>query len=440
MDITVSLQIKITFDRNKKVSVGNVATAVKGLGLEQKVTEAVIERVDEELIEKYCGGKYARGNSKKRYQRAGSVERHPVTSVGKLNLRLHRVRDKEEEKIFLPVEDRVEFDGKKVYQEDISMISAELATRLTYRDAVKEGKQFIKDFPSACTINRRVIEYGEKIKTFNRDEITDASVEVVFADGTKTHSQEKEKSKNRVNVVLGVNNGKKVLLDARVNKPWEETASKLDEAAALDKEAVIIGDADREMRNTLVKGERRFQLDLIHVLRDTSFKLWQDREMTLEDRKGIIRTLETLLSSLKNSVEKHRKDGDLDALKGRINSTVDGLKKLANELLKLGCSKAASFIRDYSNTIVTFAVLAFKGRKVPWNSNLIERLMGEISKRTKHKWMRWTTKGLETILNLILTRYVSEESYLVFKHRMMKSDNLRFIKGEVEIISAGGEF
>ena len=440
MDITVSLQIKITFDGNKKVSVGNVATAVKGLGLEQKVTEAVIERVDEELVEKYCGGKYARGNSKKRYQRAGSVERHPVTSVGRLNLRLHRARDKEEEKIFLPVEDRVEFDGKKVYQEDISMISAELATRLTYRDAVKEGKQFIKDFPSACTINRRVIEYGEKIKTFNRDEITDASVEVAFADGTKTHSQEKGKSKNRVNVVLGVSNGKKVLLDTRVNKPWKETASKLEEAAALDKEAVIIGDADREMRKALVKGERRFQLDLIHVLRDTSFKLWQDREMTLEDRKGIIRMLETLLFSLKNSVEKHRKDGDLDALKGRINSTVDGLKKLANELLKLGCSKAASFIRDYSNTIVTFAVLAFKGRKVPWNSNLIERLMGETSKRTKHKWMRWTSKGLETILNLILARYVSEESYLVFKHRIMKSNNLRFIKGEVEIISAGGEF
>ena len=440
MDITLSLKIKITFDGNKKVSVGNVATAVKGLGLEQKVTEAVIEKMDEELIEKYCGGKYARGNSKNRYQRAGSVERHPVTSVGKLNLKLHRVKDKEEGKIFLPVGDRVEFDGKKVYQEDISMISAELATKLTYRDAMKEGKQFIKDFPSACTINRRVIEYGEKIKTLNGDGITGASVEVVFADGTKTHSQEKGRSKNGVNVVLGVSDGKKVLLDARVNKHWKETASKLDEAAALDKAAVIIGDADREMRNALVKGERRFQLDLIHVLRDTSFKLWQDREMTLEDRKRIIRRLETLLFSLKNSVEKHRKDGDLDALKGRINSTVDGLKKLANQLLKLGCSKAASFIQDYSNTIVTFAVLAFKGRKVPWNSNLIERLMGETSKRTKHKWMRWTTKGLETILNLILARYVSEESYLVFKHRIMKSDNLRFIKGEVEIISAGGEF
>ena len=65
---------------------------------------------------------------------------------------------------------------------------------------------------------------------------------------------------------------------------------------------------------------------------------------------------------------------------------------------------------------------------------------GRIAKRTKHKWMRWTTKGLETILDLILIRYVSEVSYEVFKSRMMKSDNLRFIKGEVKSISAGGEF
>lgn len=42
--------------------------------------------------------------------------------------------------------------------------------------------------------------------------------------------------------------------------------------------------------------------------------------------------------------------------------------------------------------------------------------MGEISKRIKHQWMRWITKGLETILKIILIRYVSEESYQKFKH------------------------
>lgn len=320
------------------------------------------------------------------------------------------------------------------------MISAELATKMTYRDAVKEGKLFIKDFPSACTINRRVIEYGEKIQAFNTEKVKDAGVQVAFADGTKTHSQEEEKGKNGVNVVLGMRNGKKVLLDARVNKPWDETARKLDEAAALGKRAVIIGDADREMRKALVTGERKIQLDSFHAIRDTSFKLWQDKEMSLEDRKRIIGRLESVLFSLKNSVMKHRTDGDLDAVKRRINYTVDELKKLAGELLKLGCLKAASFIRGYSNTIVTFAVMALRGKRVPWNSTIIERLMGEISKRTKHKWMRWTTKGLETILNLILVRYVSEESYEVFKYRMMKRENLRFIKGKVEVISAGREF
>ena len=60
--VTVSLQIKITCDRNKEVSVGNAATAVEvELDLKRRIREAVIEEADEELIERYCGGKYARG-------------------------------------------------------------------------------------------------------------------------------------------------------------------------------------------------------------------------------------------------------------------------------------------------------------------------------------------------------------------------------------------
>lgn len=58
---------------------------------------------------------------------------------------------------------------------------------------------------------------------------------------------------------------------------------------------------------------------------------------------------------------------------------------------------------------MTFARLAVEERIVPWNSNTIERLMGEISKRCKHKWMRWTSKGLEAILNIILVRYTSKD-------------------------------
>jgi len=42
--------------------------------------------------------------------------------------------------------------------------------------------------------------------------------------------------------------------------------------------------------------------------------------------------------------------------------------------------------------MVTFAKVALEiGISIPYTSNAIERLMGEISKRCKHKWMHWST-------------------------------------------------
>jgi hypothetical protein len=58
------------------------------------------------------------------------------------------------------------------------------------------------------------------------------------------------------------------------------------------------------------------------------------------------------------------------------------------------------FIKEYSNSMVVFAKLALKGIRVPWNSNIIERLMGEIA----------------------------------------MSENLMFIMAEVKICSIRGEF
>ena len=65
--------------------------------------------------------------------------------------------------------------------------------------------------------------------------------------------------------------------------------------------------------------------------------------------------------------------------------------------------------------------------------------MGEISKRCKHKWMKWTTKGLEAILRFILTRYTNERIYEDFKNKIMKNDNLKFISCEIKIGGVGGK-
>ena len=38
--------------------------------------------------------------------------------------------------------------------------------------------------------------------------------------------------------------------------------------------------------------------------------------------------------------------------------------------------------------MVTFAELALEDVQIPYTTNKIERLMGEVSKRCKHKWMQ----------------------------------------------------
>jgi len=439
--IDIQLQLRIQILDDKKVTVGNIAQFVKSLALEARLTENMIQSIDEQRVVQYCGNRYLRGNGKNRYQRGGTTRKHPVTSVGRLNLVLHKVVDTENKTVFRPVTEIVQFDGRRVYQEDISVIGMELATKMTYRDTRTEAMLFVKEFPSPRTLNSRVIEYGEILRGENETEMKDAQIEDAFADSTKSHSQEKGRSKNDINVVLGKDTDGDPRVDVRVNEPWKDTAERLDENRTLADNATIIGDGEKPMKQALVKKQRKDQMDFIHAFRGTATHLWKDGRLGLKKRKKVIERVERILYPLKNSVEKHIKDKDWDALGRRINKTVDELKAISDEMVQSGCLLTAEFIRDFSNTVVTFARVALEtGRIVPWNSNIIERLMGEVSKRIKHKWMRWTTRGLEAILTILLVRYVHEEQYNAFRAQMMKTENLTFIKCESITINAGEVF
>ncbi|MDH5795623.1 MAG: hypothetical protein OEZ24_05885 [Candidatus Bathyarchaeota archaeon] len=91
--------------------------------------------------------------------------------------------------------------------------------------------------------------------------------------------------------------------------------------------------------------------------------------------------------------------------------TLNDLKQLAKELIEDGLTTAAKFLRNSANYMITFARLAIKQVRIPYTNNLIERSMGEIAKRVKHKWMHWSTTGLENLLNILLTRYCDQERF-----------------------------
>ena len=69
---------------------------------------------------------------------------------------------------------------------------------------------------------------------------------------------------------------------------------------------------------------------------------------------------------------------------------------------------------------MTFAKQAIEGFEVPWTSNPVERLMGEVSKWCKNQWMRWTKEGLEAILQLRLVKYADQSYYQSFLDELLQ--------------------
>jgi maltooligosyltrehalose synthase len=141
-----------------------------------------------------------------------------------------------------------------------------------------------------------------------------------------------------------------------------------------------------------------------------------------ERRKEIASKLIGILEVLRNSVSKHLVDKDFERLKWRIRWTLSELDKLSRELFLDGLETVARFIRNAANYMVTFARLAMKEVCIPITNNLVERLMGEVAKRIKHKWMHWSTRGLENLLNILLARYCNKRVYGEMKERYLSAN------------------
>jgi hypothetical protein len=440
--LEISIPMNINFTIDGEFNIVNIAEKIQDMNIGNEILHLFIQKYSEIITNSLCGEKYQHNKSEIEYERAGTCERKITTILGETKFKVDKIRNKITGKIFKPVLDQLKIKAYKNYQEDISFVSADIATKNTYRDTIYVMKNFIKNTLSPSTINRRVIDYGKDIKDFmQKSHDTDEKYEYFYADGTKSHSQEPNTNKNDIKVAITTNTkGEKILLSCNVNKTWTDTKNDIDNQNILTKDATLISDAEPKLKNTLTKNNKdntniindlNYQLDYIHFIRDIGFKLWQDGELPLETRKKIQKQCEKIIYTLKNQTQKYKNKNK--KLKKKINQAVKELKKIAHKLKEINCKKTAKFIKKYSNHIVTYAILQTQGKNIPWNSNIIERLMGEIQKRCKHKWMRWTTQGQESILNLILTRYTNPQDYEKYKNTNLKKENLNNIQAKIII-------
>ena len=146
--------------------------------------------------------------------------------------------DHNETSYFRPVEDVIDFDGQNRYQQDITAKSVDLATTLSYQDAAYHGDGFVS-VPSPTTINRRVKEYGSKLKQFLPNYVGGMDADAVIADGTRCYSQNEDRSYHSVQATLGedIAEDSRSLLDLSINADWDEIAADLDDIRAVTDDA-----------------------------------------------------------------------------------------------------------------------------------------------------------------------------------------------------------
>jgi len=222
---------------------------------------------------------------------------------------------------------------------------------------------------------------------------------IVLGDSTEVRALS-SREMNNVHILLSERGQ---LLDLGVNSEW------------LSYEAdMLISDNEPGLINA-VNAEKR-QLCILHALKYLIFTLWGEG-MNKDDRIEVEKAVKQTLFTLVNSSRKHGEDGDnKERLKTKIESTLVELYEIADELGERGYTKTSSFIIRNARFMVTFAELALEDIQIPYTTNKIEKLMGEVSKRCKHKWMHWSTEGLRNILTILLVRYTNEQLYNQYKN------------------------
>jgi len=367
--------------------------------LKTKSRDSLLEAIEvyqEKLLDELCGKKR---KPNRIYKRAGSNQRPKtiITPLGMIQFKTWKVKNHATGETLTPILDILDVRGRK-YARQVKAQCAELTSKLSYGDTREEYHRLTGLRIPKSTIHGFTQELTAGMLNANLNATTrnQPRRRVILADGTELRSLQRGEF-NQVRVAISVDRGSKRLLNLTVNQPY----------STLPKDSILISDGDPALKN---QNPWRHQLCILHAVKRLMFTLWKEHANKTE-REYLKAELEHILYTLVNSTRKHSEDGDHEALTRRIESTLKELSNLAATMKRQGYREASTFIARNGKLLVTFAELAIKDIQVPYTTNQIERLMGEIAKRCKHQWAHWSSQGLKNILTLILIHYTNPTLY-----------------------------
>nr|QNO43572.1 hypothetical protein HMEJMANM_00041 [Methanosarcinales archaeon ANME-2c ERB4]QNO43603.1 hypothetical protein LAPIAFBC_00010 [Methanosarcinales archaeon ANME-2c ERB4] len=200
---------------------------------------------------------------------------------------------------------------------------------------------------------------------------------------------------------LDLETGEEFLIYLGAVKSWSEVLSHIRRTYNISDEIYAICDGDDNLQQHLEDYGYNIQQCTNHFVKTSMYYLWKE-QYPKEERMRIKKEISGIISTLKNSVKKHRIDRNFARLGWRIDTTQKELLSIANELLSSNKdSNTAKFILRTAGKLTLFAELTSRGIQIPDNNNHVENLMGIVGQRIKKNRQSWVDKNLEIMVNTV---------------------------------------
>ncbi|RZN30611.1 MAG: hypothetical protein EF813_12770 [Methanosarcinales archaeon] len=236
------------------------------------------------------------------------------------------------------------------------------------------------------------------------------TIDAIIIDDTKSKRRTGGRPSIKGALGLDLETGEEFLLYLGAGKSWSDVLSYINGNYNISDEMYAICDGDANLQQHLGDYGYRIQQCTNHFVKTSMYYLWKEQYPKEERMRikndfftknrvktalrvwltiyffvwGICQEISGIISTLKNSVKKHRTDRNFARLEWRIDTTQKELLLIANELLSRNKgSNTAKFILMTANKVTLFAELTTRGIQIPDNNNHVENLMGIVGPRIK---------------------------------------------------------
>lgn len=245
----------------------------------------------------------------------------------------------------------------------------------------------------------------------------------LYADGTKCKCVGDNGTKHHgaakvgdIKVILGIRESGTVFPVGTWtgHETWQEIADILEKRKVKFPEgSVLICDGEQEISESLAKivngPHQRCQW---HTHRDLYYEMWKDGG-NVEKCKPYQDKLKKIMAiELPKEDFEKVSDGDRIKLSEKTDNAEKEFSNLIAEIRQGGYAKAAGYLERAKASIFTYVRRwLLLGIACPKASSFIERTMRELGRRIKKLAYNWKEKGLNTVSNILLKIFASNEEW-----------------------------